>query len=42
MTRWLAELAAVHALLAFTNGRARKLSDPLDRFRRAGWLHRRA
>ncbi|HTK98800.1 MAG TPA: multifunctional CCA tRNA nucleotidyl transferase/2'3'-cyclic phosphodiesterase/2'nucleotidase/phosphatase [Pseudomonadales bacterium] len=38
MTRWLAELAAVHGVVAFTNGRARKLSDPLDRFGALGWL----
>jgi tRNA nucleotidyltransferase (CCA-adding enzyme) len=38
MTRWLAELAAMRGVAAFTNERARKLSDPLDRFGALGWL----
>ncbi len=38
MSRWLAELAAVRGVAAFTNERARRLSDPLDRFGALGWL----
>ncbi len=38
MTRWFAELASVLGLSAFTNERARRLSDPLDRFGALGWL----
>jgi tRNA nucleotidyltransferase (CCA-adding enzyme) len=37
MSRWLAELA-VRGVASFANERARKLSDPLDRFGALGWL----
>ncbi len=36
--RWFAELGAVRGLAEFTNERARRLTDPLDRFGALGWL----